>query len=161
MPMGGGQGGALVFQLRQEWINAFVWVSTFLVTFAAILAPHAAEPAALLFSVGAPWLAVAVAVRLFQHRTRRAALRAVEPDRRAYDALWRALLADPGPLAQLDAAALQASSPDLCTPDAHPAAVGRRGLCSGPGPGWVGDRRAVDSEGARAEKARAPRVCWV
>ncbi len=96
-----------MFQLQQQWINAFVWVSTFLVALAAALAPHDAEPASLLFSLGAPWLAVAVAVRIFQRRTRRAARRAVEPDRRAYDALWQELLADPGPLAALEAAALQ------------------------------------------------------
>jgi hypothetical protein len=96
------QGGALYFQLRHEWVNATLWISSFLLAMGVALRPHAPEPALFILSIGAPWFAVAVAIRVFAVWTTRAARRAIADDRRFYDALWALVLDDPASRAAAD-----------------------------------------------------------
>ena len=97
------QGGALYFQLRNQWLLTTFWISSFLIMLGAALAPYAPEPALHVVSVGVPWFAAVTAVRAFSWWTTRAARRSVAGDQRFYDALWALILDDPESRAAADA----------------------------------------------------------
>ena len=105
--------GALFFSQRNQYVYLFMWYGACWIGFGSAIYPYGPEGrscAIFLAGIGAPFLLAGAAVKVSQIRNRAASCRAIEEDRRIYDAIWAELLADPASRRALDAIAAEAAA---------------------------------------------------